>query len=54
MQGGLGPMSRMWGSALDHILEVQVVTANGSIVRASETENGDLFWVCTYLPDTIN
>ena len=37
-------MSRMWGSALDHVVEVQVVTSNGTITRASETENADLFW----------
>lgn len=43
--GGLGPMSRMWGAALDHIVEVEVVTANGSIVRASEDQNSDLFFV---------
>ncbi|KAI1760664.1 putative glucooligosaccharide oxidase [Hypoxylon sp. FL1150] len=42
--GGLGPSSRMWGSCLDHVLEVEVVTANGSIERASETENSDLFF----------
>ncbi|KAH6898199.1 FAD binding domain-containing protein [Thelonectria olida] len=42
--GGLGPMSRMWGSALDHVVEVEVVTADGEIKRASETENNDLFW----------
>ncbi|KAH7162180.1 FAD binding domain-containing protein [Dactylonectria estremocensis] len=42
--GGLGPMSRMWGSALDHVVEVEVVTADGTIQRASETENEDLFW----------
>lgn len=42
--GGLGPMSRMWGSALDHIVEVEVVTADGKIQRASETQNSDLFW----------
>ncbi|KPM43711.1 hypothetical protein AK830_g2891 [Neonectria ditissima] len=42
--GGLGPMSRMWGSALDHVVEVEVVTADGSIQRANETENSDLFW----------
>ena len=39
-------MSRMWGSALDHIVEVEVVTADGKIQRASETQNSDLFWVC--------
>ncbi|CCC10462.1 hypothetical protein SMAC4_08015 [Sordaria macrospora] len=42
--GGLGPMSRMWGSALDHVVEVEVVTADGKIQRASETQNSDLFW----------
>ncbi|KAK5989719.1 FAD-linked oxidoreductase sorD [Cladobotryum mycophilum] len=42
--GGLGPMSRMWGSALDHVVEMEVVTADGSIVRASEKVNSDLFW----------
>jgi FAD/FMN-containing dehydrogenase len=43
--GGLGPMSRMWGSCLDHVLEVEVVTADGRIQRASPTQNQDLFWV---------
>ena len=38
-------MSRMWGSALDHVLEVEVVTADGKIQRASDTVNSDLFWV---------
>lgn len=44
-QGGLGPMSRMWGSCLDHVVQVEVVTAEGKIVVASETENKDLFFV---------
>ncbi|KAF3006223.1 hypothetical protein E8E14_001906 [Neopestalotiopsis sp. 37M] len=42
--GGLGPSSRMWGSCLDHVLEVEVVTADGSIIRANETENPDMFF----------
>ncbi|KAI2725943.1 CAZyme family AA7 [Penicillium roqueforti] len=42
--GGLGPTSRQFGAALDHVLEVEVVLANSSIVRASDTENKDLFW----------
>ncbi|ROV89849.1 hypothetical protein VMCG_09493 [Cytospora schulzeri] len=42
-KGGLGPMSRMWGSTLDHVVEVEVVTANGTVLRASEDENSDLF-----------
>ena len=42
--GGFGPMSRMWGTALDHVVEVQVVLADSSIVRASATENPDVFF----------
>ncbi|KAH8161793.1 hypothetical protein CIB48_g6455 [Xylaria polymorpha] len=42
--GGLGPSSRMWGSCLDHVVAVEVVTADGSIKRASEIENKDLFF----------
>lgn len=42
--GGLGPSSRMWGSALDHVEEVEVVLANSTVVRASETENTDIFF----------
>lgn len=42
--GGLGPTSRMWGSALDHVQEVEVVLANSSIIRASEKQNSDVFF----------
>ncbi|KAI0411047.1 hypothetical protein F5X98DRAFT_65093 [Xylaria grammica] len=42
--GGLGPSSRMWGSCLDHVIEAEVVTADGSIRRASESENSDLLF----------
>ncbi|KAF2261924.1 FAD-binding domain-containing protein [Lojkania enalia] len=42
--GGLGPTSRMWGSALDHVEEVQVVLANSSIIRASDEQNSDVFF----------
>jgi FAD/FMN-containing dehydrogenase len=34
----------MWGSCLDHVVEVEVVTADGKIQRASEEENSDLFF----------
>jgi FAD/FMN-containing dehydrogenase len=43
--GGLGPLSRQYGAALDHVEEVEVVTANGTITRASKTQNPDLFFV---------
>jgi hypothetical protein len=42
--GGLGPSSRLWGAALDHVEEVEVVLADSRIVRASATENPDIFW----------
>lgn len=42
--GGLGPSSRMWGSMLDHVLEVEVVTADGTIQRANKDKNSDLFF----------
>lgn len=42
--GGLGPTSRQWGMALDHIEEVEVVLANSSIVRASGTQNPDILF----------
>lgn len=34
----------MWGSALDHVVGVEVVTADGVVRNASDTENADLFW----------
>ncbi|KAG5920119.1 hypothetical protein E4U42_006308 [Claviceps africana] len=42
--GGIGPSSRMWGTSLDHVLEMEVVTADGQVRRANEKENPDLFW----------
>jgi FAD/FMN-containing dehydrogenase len=43
--GGFGFASRMWGLTLDTVLAVEVVLANGTLVKASETQNADLFWV---------
>jgi len=42
--GGLGPASRMWGSAMDHVVEAQVVLANSSIVTASPSKYPEIFW----------
>ncbi|KDN70983.1 hypothetical protein CSUB01_10027 [Colletotrichum sublineola] len=44
-KGGLGPSSRMWGATVDHVLEVKVVIANGTIVTANKKSNEDLFFV---------
>ena len=43
-------MSRMWGSCLDHVVEVEVVTADGNIQRANPNQNADLYWVPLPLP----
>ena len=42
--GGLGPTSRMWGMALDHVLGVEIVIANSTTVQASSTQNPDLLF----------
>jgi FAD/FMN-containing dehydrogenase len=42
--GGLGWMVRKHGPALDNLLSVDVVTADGQLITASSTENSDLFW----------
>jgi hypothetical protein len=42
--GGYGWLARRWGLTCDHILAVQVVLADGSIVEASPEEHADLFW----------
>jgi FAD/FMN-containing dehydrogenase len=36
----------MWGTSLDHVAEVEVVSADGEIQRANGSHNADLFWVC--------
>jgi FAD/FMN-containing dehydrogenase len=43
--GGQGPLSRMYGLTLDHVVEMEVVIADGSIVRANATDHKDLYWV---------
>jgi FAD/FMN-containing dehydrogenase len=42
--GGHGYLSRKFGLTIDNLLEADVVLADGSLVRASEEENEDLFW----------
>ena len=42
--GGLGWVMRKYGLTIDQLLSVDVITAEGELVRASEDRNADLFW----------
>lgn len=42
--GGHGPMSSHYGLAADQILQVRIVTTNGSIYTANAQQNQDLLW----------
>ena len=42
--GGFGYLSRRYGWTCDTVRAIQVVTADGRILRASESEHPDLFW----------
>ena len=44
LQGGFGWNSRLWGPACCSILGMDIVTADGELVHANESENADLFW----------
>lgn len=44
VQGGFGWNQRGWGYAAEQIAAIDVVTADGELVRADETQNSDLFW----------
>jgi FAD/FMN-containing dehydrogenase len=41
--GGHSPLSSHFGMAADQTLEFEVITASGNLVRATRTENSDLF-----------
>jgi FAD/FMN-containing dehydrogenase/pimeloyl-ACP methyl ester carboxylesterase len=42
--GGSGWIERKCGYAVDNLLSVEIVTADGQVLTASERENPDLFW----------
>ena len=44
LAGGHGLLMRRFGLACDNLVSAQVLTADGKLVRASATENADLFW----------
>src|SRR5262249_44583234 len=42
--GGIGHLTRKYGLSIDNILGADVVLADGSLVRADEKQNDDLYW----------
>jgi FAD/FMN-containing dehydrogenase len=42
--GGFGYLTRRFGWSCDNVLSMELVTADGRVVRASESEHADLFW----------
>ncbi len=42
--GGIGWLMRKHGLTIDQLISVELVTADGELVKASADENADLFW----------
>jgi len=42
--GGIGWIVRRQGLAIDHVVAVEVVTADGDLLRATAEDNPELFW----------
>jgi FAD/FMN-containing dehydrogenase len=42
--GGIGWLARAYGLTCDNVASYELVTADGAVLRVSETEHPDLFW----------
>ncbi len=42
--GGFGWLSRLYGLSVDNLIAVEIVTADGQLVRANALSHPDLFW----------
>jgi len=42
--GGMGRLMRRHGLACDNLRSIEIVTADGKLLQASESENPDMFW----------
>lgn len=45
ISAGIGALTRKYGLTIDHLIDATVVLADGSIVKANENVNQDLFWM---------
>ncbi|MFX1324575.1 MAG: FAD-binding oxidoreductase [Promethearchaeota archaeon] len=44
LRGGFGHLTRRFGLTSDNLISVDVVTADGKLIKANSKENSDLFW----------
>jgi FAD/FMN-containing dehydrogenase len=44
LSGGVGWLRCRFGLSIDNLLSIKLITAEGNVVKASKTENPDLFW----------
>lgn len=44
--GGFGLTSRRFGLTCDNLVQIELVTADGHVIWASEQHHADLFWAC--------
>lgn len=42
--GGMGRLQRRFGLSIDNVLGVEIVTADGKVLKANAKENPDLYW----------
>src|SRR3989440_12532600 len=42
--GGMGWLARQYGLSCDNVVSFEMVTADGDVIHASQTENADLYW----------
>lgn len=44
LNGGVGWLRRKWGMTCDNLISVELVTAEGQLIKASKSQNQELFW----------
>jgi FAD/FMN-containing dehydrogenase len=44
--GGVGVLGRKYGLTCDNVREVEIVTADGQVLRCNEQSHADLYWAC--------